>query len=237
MDYIKRAVEFLVEETALPISREKSVKSERAFTRNRKMSFTQLVYFILNGIKTTTQTALNRYFTLLEKDIHMSQSALSQARNKINHYIFKRYFEITATLPYKNELTFRKCKGIKYKGKIVSAIDGTQVKLPYTAKLKEHFGTSGQGGKAVTGRCSIKYDVLGDVIMDACFDPFNVGERAQATEMLSRRTVWNSAKELIIFDRGYYSRKMVQILIGHEDSDSAHSRRRRARAWQSYHRT
>ena len=237
MEYLKSAFGITRKETALPQSKEKSVKNKQAFTRNRKMPFDELVYFILNGVKTTTQTALNRYFELLGRDIHMSQCALSQARNKINHYIFKRFFELSATYPYKNEVTFRKCKGIKYKGKIVSAIDGTQVKLPYTAKLKEHFGTSGQGGKAVTGRCSIKYDVLGDVIMDACFDPFNVGERAQATEMLSRRTVWNSAKELIIFDRGYYSREMVQMLIGHEDSDSAHSRRRRARTWQSYHRT
>jgi hypothetical protein len=126
---------------------------------------------------------------------------------------------VVADYPYKNEVRFRKCKGVKYKGRIVSAIDGTQVKLPYTKKLKEYFGTSGQGGKAVTGRCSIKYDVLGDVIMDACFDPFSVGERAQAIEMLSRSTVWKSAKELIIFDRGYFSREMVRILLERQNTE------------------
>lgn len=183
------------------------------------MTFIELVYFILNGVKTTTQTALNRYFVLLGKDVHMSQSALSQARNKINHYMFKHLFKKIAAIPYQNAMIFCKCKGVKYKGRIVSAIDGTQVKLPYTKKLKEYFGTSGQGGKAVTGRCSIKYDVLGDVIMDACFDPFKVGERAQAIEMLSRRTVWDSAKELIIFDRGYYSREMVQILLKRQNTE------------------
>ena len=213
MEYLKNASGITCKEITLPQSKENSVINKQVFTRNRKMPFNDLVCFILNGVKTTTQTALNRYFGLLEKDIHMSQSALSQARNKINHYIFKHLFELIAAYPYKNAVIFRKCKGVKYKGRIVSAIDGTQVKLPYTEKLKEYFGTSGQGGKAVTGRCSIKYDVLGDVIMDACFDPFKFGERAQATEMLSRRTVWNSAKELIIFDRGYYSREMVKILL------------------------
>jgi len=219
MEYLKNASDVTDEEIHLPQSKEKSVINEQAFTRNRKMTFVQLICFILNGIKTTTQTALNRYFALLEKDMHMSQSALSQARNKINHYMFKQLFERIAAIPYQSALIFRKCKGEKYKGRILSAIDGTQVKLPYTKKLKEHFGASGQGGKAVTGRCSIKYDMLGDVIMDACFDPFTVGERAQAVEMLSRRTVWDSAKELIIFDRGYYSREMVQILLKRQNTE------------------
>ena len=219
MEYLKNASDVTGEKITLPQSKEKSVVNKQAFTRNRKMTFVQLICFILNGVKTTTQTALNRYFVLLEKDIHMSQSALSQARNKINYYMFKHLFELIAAIPYKNALIFRKCKGKKYKNRIVSAIDGTQVKLPHTTKLKEYFGTSGQGGKAVTGRCSIKYDVLGDVIMDACFDPFKVGERAQAIEMLSHRTVWNTAKELIIFDRGYYSREMVQILLKRQNTE------------------
>ena len=219
MEYLKNACSITGKEITLSQSKENSVVNKQAFTRNRKMTFIQLVCFILNGVKTTTQIALNRYFVLLEKDIHMSQSALSQARNKINHYIFKHLFELIAAYPYKNAVIFRKCKGVQYKGRIVSAIDGTQVKLPYTTKLKKYFNASGQGGKAVTGRCSIKYDVLGDVIMDACFDPFKVGERAQALEMLSRRTVWDSAKELIIFDRGYYSREMVQILLKRQNTE------------------
>lgn len=176
------------------------------------MSFVELVLFILNGINCSTNTALRRFFAQIGKGVTMSQSAFSQARNKINHTLFQMLFEDMGSFYSQDPLMFRKMDGRKYRGRIVSAIDGTQVKLPYTKELCSYFGTSGQGGRAVTGRCSIKYDVLNDIIMDACFDPFSVGERAQTRQMLSHRTVWNSAKELILFDRGYYSLDLVQFL-------------------------
>jgi hypothetical protein len=149
----------------------------------------------------------------------MSQSAFSQARNKIGYTLFKELFEDTGSYYSRNGFTFRKLEGCKYKGRIVSAIDGTQVKLPYTKKLHTYFGTSGQGDRAVTGRCSIKYDVLNDIIMDACFDSFSVGERTQTLQMLSRRTVWKSAKELILFDRGYYSLELAQFMLSRENTE------------------
>jgi len=36
---------------------------------------------------------------------------------------------------------------------------GVRSPSPYTAERKEYFGTSGQGGKAVTARCSALYDI------------------------------------------------------------------------------
>ncbi len=203
----------------MPSSREKSVLKTTSFTRNRKINFVEVVSLILCGINCSTNAALRRFFEKLGKDTTMSQSAFSQARNKINYSLFKELFEDTGSHYCQNELTFRRLGNHKYKGRILSAIDGTQVKLPYTKKLHAYFGTSGQGDHAVTGRCSIKYDVLNDTIMDACFDSFSVGERAQTVQMLSHRTVWKSAKELIIFDRGYYSLELVQLISSRQNTE------------------
>jgi hypothetical protein len=203
----------------IPSSREKSVFKETSFIRNRKMTFVEVVSLILCGINCSTDAALRRFFDKLGKDITMSQSAFSQARNKINYDLFKELFEDTGSHYCHNELTFRKLGNHKFKGRILSAIDGTQVKLPYTKKLHAYFGTSGQGDRAVTGRCSIKYDIINDTIMDACFDPFNIGEREQTIKMLSHRTVWKSAKELVIFDRGYYSFELVHLMSSRENTE------------------
>lgn len=219
MEKLIGAAERSFHKVHMPSSREKSVLKATSFTRNRKMSFIEVVSLILCGINCSTNAALRRFFEKLGKDVTMSQSAFSQARNKINYDLFKELFEDTGSHYCHNELTFRKLGNRKFKGRILSAIDGTQVKLPYTEKLRAYFGTSGQGGRAVTGRCSIKYDVVNDTIMDACFDPFSVGEREQTLKMLSRRTVWKSAKELIIFDRGYYSFELALLLSSREKSE------------------
>lgn len=87
--------------------------------------------------------------------------------------------------------------------------------MPYTAELKEYFGISGQGGKAVTARCSVLYDIQNDIVLDAVLDKFSVGERSQAIKLLKKRHIFEGVKELIIFDRGYYSGDfMEELLVG-----------------------
>ena len=69
---------------------EKARKSPRFFTRKRKMDFPQLVYFLMNTINNSTQTALNRFFkNILEESTHMSQQALSKARSRFDHSPFE----------------------------------------------------------------------------------------------------------------------------------------------------
>ena len=54
----------------------------RFFTRNRNMSFQEIVMFILGGIHSSTQSALNRFFRkYLDAENIISQHALSKARS------------------------------------------------------------------------------------------------------------------------------------------------------------
>ena len=120
---------------------------ERHFTRKRKLSYVMLVSLILSHFQTTIQSALNHFQPLVDAGITMYQSAFSQARARINDTVFRELFEMTARTGYESRSAFNKAGGQLYEGRLVCAIDGSQVKLPYTAELKEYFGTSGQGAK------------------------------------------------------------------------------------------
>lgn len=195
-------------------TKKRTVKDyEHHFTRNRKLSYITLISLILTHFQTTIKTALNHFRLLEEANITVCQSAFSQARSKINDNVFHELFEMTAGIGYKNRKVFNKAEGKLFFGRQISAIDGSQIKLPYTAELKAYFGTSGQGDKAVTARCSVLYDILNDVITDARFDPFSHGERRQALEMLEKKHIFSGVKELIIFDRGYYSLDFMEELL------------------------
>jgi len=195
-------------------TKQRTVKDPaRHFTRKRKLSYIMLVSLILSHFQSTIQSALNHFQPLVDAGIRMYQSAFSQARTRINDTVFRELFEMTARTGYENRSAFKEAGGQLYEGRLVCAIDGSQVKLPYTAELKDYFGTSGQGGRAVTARSSALYDIQNDIVLDAVLDKFSVGERSQAMRLLEKRHIFDGVKELIIFDRGYYSGDFMEELL------------------------
>ena len=214
-----RTAEIVVSETKKIIHSEeikrRTVKEpDRHFTRNRKLSFVMLVSMILSHFQGTIQNALNHFPALVEAKISMYQSSFSQARAKINDTIFRELFEMTARTGYESRRSFKKAGGKLYHGNIlVCAIDGSQAKVPNTPELREYFGTSGQGEKAPAARCSVLHDIQNDITLDAIMTPLSVGERSHALEMLKNRHIYKGVKELIIFDRGYYSGEFMENLL------------------------
>ena len=195
-------------------TKKRTVKDyEHHFRRNRKLSYTMLVMLILSHFQCTIKSALKHFKLLTDSKVKLCQSAFSQARAKINDSVFRELFEMTASIGYESRRVFNKAGGKLFHGRLLTAIDGSQIKLPFSTELKEHFGTSGKGEKAPTARCSIQYDVLNDIILDARLDPFSHGERRQALEMLEKKHNKFGLKELIIFDRGYYSADFMEELL------------------------
>jgi hypothetical protein len=77
----------------------------------------------------------------------------------------------------------------------------------------------GQAAKPRQLRGSILYDVLNDLVMDAHLEPMKVGEQAQAwmhINHLCELGSFEAGRELVIFDRGYPSRDLIQGLIERE---------------------
>ncbi|MCL2609605.1 MAG: hypothetical protein FWD94_06875, partial [Treponema sp.] len=62
----------------------KARKREPDFTRNRKMTFREIIFLMLNIVRESTQNALDRAFPRMGKaGTHMSRQAFSAARQKI----------------------------------------------------------------------------------------------------------------------------------------------------------
>ena len=182
----------------------RSKKRPKDFTRNRKMPFADMIFFMLNQIKQSTQTALDHFFDLLGKeDIHMSQQSFSEARQKLKWEACRELMDMSVSDVYSDGYS-------TWHGYRVWAVDGSKMQLPSDENLLMKFGTIGRGGSAVTAQSSCMYDVLNDIIGDAQIEPMNTDERSLALRHLSHLESMESFnKELMLMDRGYPSGELI----------------------------
>ena len=187
--------------------KENARKRPQDFTRNRKMSFEELVFFILKSSKTTTSTAIRRFFDELEKDTVMTQQSVSEARAKLTVAGFEILYRESTVKPLVevNHQTWNDY--------FVYAADGSKIALPADQKLLAYYGAVGRGCKSPTAQGSILYDVLNDIVIDAAIEPISVDERTLALRHLDvSKELIDHKKKLIIFDRGYPSLELIKQL-------------------------
>lgn len=184
----------------------KSRKQATDFTRNRKMTFEELMFFMLLSLKCSTASALRRFFIDLGKPVSITQQSLSEARKKINVCAFVELFRLTA------ETMTEHCTK-KWHDYRVYAIDGSKIALPADKELREYFGAIGKGKTSPTAQGSILYDVLNDIVVDALMEPLTIDERTLAKSHIDAcKEISPSDKKLVIFDRGYASFKLIERL-------------------------
>jgi hypothetical protein len=186
----------------------KSKKKASDFTRKRKMPFVKLVMFMLNQIKSSIQSCLDKFFDDTEQgEIRMSEQSFSEARSKIKWETFSELHKMTVKLTYTGYYEM-------WHGYRVLAVDGTKLQLPSENGLREYFGAIGQGATAVTGQASALYDVYNKVVLDARLEPLRTSEielaKAHIYELCSLPSF---GKECILFDRGYASFDLIETLI------------------------
>lgn len=108
------------------------------FSRERKMNFKQLILYMLNNSKKSTQIEIQNYFDrFIEIEGAMSKQAYSQARFKIKYEAFEALNNnIMETIYIANN-----CKKFwdEYR---ISAIDGSILEIPDTEILRGIFGFS-----------------------------------------------------------------------------------------------
>jgi hypothetical protein len=178
------------------------------FSRKGKIGFINLMMFMLNFLNKSCQQELNDFFKLIgcEKNT-VTQQAFSQARQKVKAEAFIKLLQVsTQTMSSVDDLTL-------FKSYRISAIDGSSLELENTPELHSYFGVSGNGGCAVTARASILYDGLNDTIIDAKIVPYSCGERELAKQHIDALCSLGLHNDLIIFDRGYPSSKLIAYLM------------------------
>lgn len=193
------------------------------FTRTRKMSFSELVYYILHPGKESTRLGLRRFFAMIGKEGRgMSEQAFSKARGHFSHWPFEKMVRETTAEEYHSQ------DARTWNGYHLFAIDGTTVALPDKPSLCKAFGGSGRKKDSATASASILYDIENDWIADAAIDPYPTSERTHAMRHILRlKELGIASQSLVVFDRGYPEAKFLAFL----QSNGIHFLMRCKRKW------
>ena len=183
--------------------------SERFFTRTRKISFPDIMKFFMDMNKTSLQTRLNDFFKKNIGGKPMSQQAFSEMRSHFNHYPFEATFRALVAEEYSGKYELPTFHGYN-----VLADDGSYLKLPNTAELRDIYGTRGPGERASAG-ISILYDVLHGWPLDPIITSCDMNEREickQHLVYLREQMPQLYGKILLLLDRGYPSQDLLNEL-------------------------
>ena len=173
-------------------------KPEKDFTRNRKVSFYDMMWFILFIGANSMSEEIRRAFN--NKDFsYISEAAIIKSRSKIRMSTFEQLF-------HKFNDTLEKLK--KHKGYRVLAIDGSDFSSLYSVN-SEYATISNQYGGANRMHINFAYDILNKNFLDCVVEAKNkADERKGAVKMLS--SLASSEKILAIMDRGYDGLKVFE---------------------------
>lgn len=183
--------------------------SEKYFTRNRKMSFQELLLYQLNMPKCATQTGLNRFWhAIRKKGKPMSQQAFSKARDHYDHSPFEKIFRAVVEAQYGGEYEYETWNDL-----LVLAIDATRISLPSTNVLREAFGVTGRNATAASALGSVLYDVTNDIIVDAVIGKSQDSEREFAKLHCKKIEELALTQQcVVLFDRGYPSLELIRAI-------------------------
>ncbi len=185
-----------------------SRQSRKDFTRRRKMSFTNYIWYLL----TTTKRSLASGLRTFVKELNVSwdsysKQALSQGRQRIKPEAIKAL--LTAT----QERFYQEADYATWRGMRVMAIDGSRYNLPTSEELRGHYGVQKSSGDQVQALGSCLYDVLNGLVLDAQLTRVDGNERElakQHIDVLQANPARRGEKDLLLMDRGYPSYELIR---------------------------
>ncbi len=153
------------------------------------------------NFKTTIQKELDSFFRMVDGSDYsirkVTKSAFTQARSKIDPFVFKRFNKVAA------DTFYAQAKHILWHNFRVLAVDGSRVCLPNHPSIKEEFGEHGFGPKAEANQSlaliSMLYDVLNLITLDSSIGKYTDSERDHLVNHMDRM----QKGDLLLLDRGY----------------------------------
>ena len=182
-----------------------------AFSRDRKLTFEQLIIFLTRGVISTTQRELNAFYKQVKKrDFNIQEitkGAFTQSRGKLKPEAFLELNDNLCATFY-NEAPYLVWHDLR-----LLSVDGTRLVLPNHPSIKEEFGEHGFGPNADSNRSlalgSLLYDCLNLTTLDARVAPYSCSER----DLLFQHLEKVNLGDLLLFDRGYPSIALFFLLI------------------------
>lgn len=186
---------------------------EKGFSRQRKLSFIHVMYFILareNKSISMNLTNLRKIFPHL-KIPYISKQAVSKARQKLSANACLELCRIFSRLYYSQKKTFSLWHGFH-----IYAVDGSTIQIPMSKENIDFWGSNPNqyGIEEPLASTSMLYDVLEGIIVDAHIGKYRLNERTTACEHIDFFTKLNvTGSHILLFDRGYPSYDLFHKLI------------------------
>lgn len=151
--------------------------------------------------KTSIQRELDKFFKSVENaDFNIrtvTKGAFTKARALVDPYAFTRLNEIAVDTFYEESSFFN------WLGHRLLSCDGSNLGLPNHKSVIEEFGQHKFGPKADSPKslalCSLLYDPLNLITIDAQIDKYTASER----DLLLRHLAKTKPGDLLLLDRGY----------------------------------
>jgi hypothetical protein len=198
-------------------------QSPTDFTRQRKLPFSTLLFFLINLIKGSYQDELDHFFkSIFSLDVArriVTKAALTKARMKLK---YEAFIELNSRL---TNHFYQNFSPLKWNGFTLLAIDGTTVQLPRIEAITKHFGAWNprQGEKCPMARGSQMFDPLNRMTVDAIIAPKETGER----ELAAFHFLKLMPKDLILLDRGYPAYWLFNLIVSRGANFCARVQRKR----------
>ena len=175
---------------------ESNRKSDKDFTRKRKLTFPKIILFMLNSIRKSLQKELTEFFLNFSNEKNITNSAFCQSRMKLSHTAFIELNDGIIKGFYTDNI-FDLWNGFR-----LLAIDGSRLQLPLSLELIEDFGfAENQGAVPVPmAQASYCYDLLNNMIINSEIDRYETSEYNLALKHLQK---CQYEKDLLIYDRYY----------------------------------
>lgn len=184
-----------------------------SFSRSRKLSFQQMIYYILKQSKNSLAANISAMkFDFPEMDFpFISRQALSKARQNISPEAIKELFRLSVNCFYSNI-----DKSALWNGYHIFAIDGSTLQIPFSKENMQEFGTNPNqyDMDSALASASICYDVMNDIVTDTKISPYRQDERAIACQHMDELLMLELKKPtILLMDRGYPSYDLFHKMI------------------------
>lgn len=179
------------------------------FSRQRKLSFSQLLVFVLGNSRSSLQAELDEYMEILHgrgQSMSISKQGVFEARTHFKAAVFVDLSEKLLSMYYADDQIGT------YKGYRLLCVDGSTVQLPRSAQLLGQYGNN-TGGVHPLARMSVLYDVINHMVLKADLEPFAVSENVLAQQQLQSLCAQQSIhRDIVLFDRQYASLPLMLYL-------------------------
>jgi Transposase DDE domain len=179
------------------------------FSREGKMGFVNTIAFMLNNTKKSLQFELDHFFNVIHAtECSISKQAFSEARQKLSPKAFIILFQAVVQQFYESN-DFKTYRDFR-----ILAIDGSTLELQNTEELRNAYGfAENRTHQIARARISALYDVENHFLVDALIDRYDIDEQDFAIRHIAKLLEYGLKNDLILFDRGYPSKKLIALLM------------------------